>query len=47
MGDAFERAVLVKARDYAVCRRDKRHQRVVAKMIDGARRRDLLSRCAV
>jgi hypothetical protein len=47
MCDAFERAVLVKARDNAVRRRDKRHQRVVAKMIHGARRFDLFSGCAV
>jgi hypothetical protein len=47
MGDAFERAVLVKARDNAVRRCDKRGQRVVVKMIDGARRFDLFSGCAV
>ena len=41
MCDALQRAVLVKARDDAVRRRDKRRQRVVAKMIDGARRFDL------
>ena len=46
MCDAFERAVLAKARDNAVRRRDKRRQRVVAKMIDGARRFDLFSWCA-
>lgn len=47
MCDAFERAVLVKARDNAVRRRGERRQRVFAKMIDGARRFDLFSRCAV
>jgi hypothetical protein len=45
--DAFERALLVKARDNAVRRRDERRQGVVAKMIDGARRFDLFGRCAV
>ena len=45
--DAFERAVLVKACDNAVRRRDKRCERVVAEMIDGARRFDPFSGCAV
>ena len=45
--DAFARAILVKARDNAVRRRDKRRQRVVTKMINGTRRFDLFSGCTV
>jgi hypothetical protein len=47
MCDSLERTVLVKAGDDAVRRRDKRRQRVVAKVIDGARRFDLLRGCTV
>ena len=47
MCNALERAVLVKARDDDVGRRDERRQRVVAKMVDGTRRFDLLNRCTV
>jgi hypothetical protein len=43
MSDAFERAVLAKARDNDVRRPDKRRQRVVTKMIDGACCFDLFS----
>ena len=45
--DAFQRAVLLKGRDNDVRSPEKRRQRVVAKMIDGARRCDLFRRCAV
>jgi hypothetical protein len=45
--DSLERSVPAKAPDNAVCRPDKRGQRVVAKMINGARRFDLFGRCAV
>ena len=43
MSDAFERAVLAKARDNDVRRPDKRRQRVVTKMIDGTCCFDLFS----
>src|SRR6478672_1025043 len=46
MCDAFECAVLAKARDDPVRSLDERRHRVVADMIDGARRFDLFGRCA-
>ena len=47
MCDALEHAILAQARNNAVRRHDKRRQRGVPKMVDGACRFDLFSRCVV